>query len=51
MSSRQNGINKFLIVCPESELLRINHVSAELITFDDLNDITKLASLIKIKDL
>jgi hypothetical protein len=48
---RQNGINKFLIVCPESELLRINHVSAELITFDDLNDITKLASLIKIKDL
>jgi hypothetical protein len=48
---RKNSINKFVIVCPKGELLRINRVSAELITFDDLNDITKLASLINIKDL
>jgi hypothetical protein len=48
---RKNSINKFVVVCPKGELLRINRVSAELITFDDLNDITKLASLIYIKDL
>jgi hypothetical protein len=48
---RKNSINKFVIVCPKAELLRINRVNAELITFDDLNDITKLASLINIKDL
>jgi hypothetical protein len=48
---RNNGINKFVVVCSEGELLRIDRVGAELLTFDDLNDLTKLASLVNIKDL
>jgi hypothetical protein len=47
---RQCNIDKFVVICPESEVHRINREIAKTLTFNDLNDLTNLASLVDFKD-
>jgi predicted RecB family endonuclease len=47
---RQCGIDKFVVICPESEVHRINREIAKTLTFNDLNNLTNLASLVDFKD-
>jgi hypothetical protein len=43
---RKYSIDKFVVICPEGEVHRINHEVAKPLTFSGLNDLTNLASLV-----
>jgi hypothetical protein len=43
---RKCSIDKFVVICPEGEVHRINHEVAKPLTFSCLNDLTNIASLV-----